>query len=201
MRTNKNTHSRLTNFAQHPPKQPPIVSIVGYSGAGKTTFLEKLIPAIKYNGYKVGVIKHDVHGFDIDKPGKDSWRLKQAGAEATLISSPQKIGLVKDVYYDHKPRELLSFFTEMDIIFCEGYKQEPNPKIEVFRSEINSEPLCRDDEHLLALISDTNVAINVPIFANVDVKGVAQFIITHFNLASAHGIDARRNAANQDINQ
>ncbi|UCF95758.1 MAG: molybdopterin-guanine dinucleotide biosynthesis protein B, partial [Desulfobacterales bacterium] len=75
---------------------PPIVSTVGYSGSGKTTLLEKLIAELKQRGFRVGTIKHDVHGFEMDRPGKDSWRHKQAGASVTVISSPYQIGMVKD---------------------------------------------------------------------------------------------------------
>ena len=84
-------------------KTPPIVSIVGNSGSGKTTFLEKLIPEMIRRGFKVGTIKHDVHGFEMDKPGKDSWRHKRAGAHTTMISSPYQIGMVMDVDEDHNP--------------------------------------------------------------------------------------------------
>ncbi|MBW2556910.1 MAG: molybdopterin-guanine dinucleotide biosynthesis protein B, partial [Deltaproteobacteria bacterium] len=79
---------------------PPVVSVVGNSGAGKTTFLEKMIPEMVGRGLKVGTIKHDVHGrFEMDKPGKDSWRHKHAGASTTVISSPYRIGIVMDVKY------------------------------------------------------------------------------------------------------
>ena len=162
---------------------PPIISIVGNSGSGKTTFIEKLIPELKRCGLKVGTIKHDVHGFEMDKPGKDSWRHKQAGASTTVISSPYQIGMVMDVDYDHKPDELLPLFPNVDIILTEGYKWENYPKLEIFRSEITKEPLCKDDEHLLALISDSSIDIGVPIFSTNDIKRVAEFLISHFNLS------------------
>jgi len=161
---------------------PPIVSIVGNSGSGKTTLIEKLIPEIIKRGLRVGTIKHDVHGFDMDKPGKDSWRHKQAGASIIIISSPSKIGMVMDVDYDHKPDELLPLFPNVDIILTEGYKFENNPKLEIFRPEITKEPLCKDDEYLLALISDSSVNLDVPIFSTDDINGVAEFLISHFKL-------------------
>ncbi len=161
---------------------PPIVSIVGNSGSGKTTLIEKLIPEIIKRGLRVGTIKHDVHGFNMDKPGKDSWRHKQAGASIIIISSPSKIGMVMDVDYDHKPDELLPLFPNVDIILTEGYKFENNPKLEIFRPEITKEPLCKDDEYLLALISDSSVNLDVPIFSTDDINGVAEFLISHFKL-------------------
>jgi len=161
---------------------PPIVSIVGNSGSGKTILIEKLTPEIIKRGLRVGTIKHDVHGFDMDKPGKDSWRHKQAGASTTIISSPSKIGMVMDVDYDHKPDELLPLFPNVDIILTEGYKFENNPKLEIFRPEITREPLCKDDEYLLALISDSNIDLGVPRFATRDINGVVDFLIAHFKL-------------------
>jgi molybdopterin-guanine dinucleotide biosynthesis protein B len=163
---------------------PPIVSIVGNSGSGKTTFIEKLIPELVRRGLRVGTIKHDVHGFEMDKPGKDSWRHKQAGASTTLISSPKQIGMVKDVNHDHKPDELLTFMPGMDIILTEGYKRGDKPKLEIFRPEIEKEPLCKDDENLLALISDTNVDLGVPRFSFKDMDGIVDFLIVRFNLSA-----------------
>lgn len=173
---------------------PPIVSIVGNSGSGKTTFIEKLIPEIIRHGLRVGTIKHDVHGFEMDKPGKDSWRHKQAGASTTVISSPSKIGMVMDVDYDHKPDELLSLFSNMDIILTEGYKWEKYPKLEIFRPEITKEPLCKDDKYLLALISDLSIDIGVPRFSTNDVNKIAEFLIAHFNLNPTIKKDSRKAA-------
>ena len=161
---------------------PPFVSVVGNSGSGKTTFLEKLIPELTGRGLKVGTIKHDVHGFEMDKPGKDSWRHKRAGASATVISSPYQIGMVMDVEYDHKPDELLSLFNGMDIILTEGYKRGDHSKMEIFRTEIINEPLCKNDKSLLALITDSDVTLDVPIFSLDAIKQIANFLIKQFNL-------------------
>ena len=161
---------------------PPIVSVVGFSGAGKTTLLEKLIRVLTSRGYRVGSIKHDVHGFEFDKPGKDSWRHKHAGAITTLISSPHQIGMVMDVDHDHTPDELKVFFRNIDIIITEGYKQGNKPKLEIFRSDVHEEPLCRNDDHLIALISDVNVDLGVPRFSLDDIDGLADFLINSFDL-------------------
>jgi len=162
---------------------PPVVSVVGNSGTGKTTFLEKIIREMTYRGLKVGTIKHDIHGrFEMDKPGKDSWRHKHAGASTTVISSPNRIGVVMDVEYDHSLDELVSFFNGMDIILTEGYKQDRKPKLEIFRPEISQEPLCKNNENLLAFISDAPMDFNVPVFSPEDIKGAADFLVAHFNL-------------------
>lgn len=162
---------------------PALISVVGFSGAGKTTLLEKLIHELASRGYRVGTIKHDVHGFEMDIPGKDSWRHKHAGAATTLISAPRQIGMVMDVDHDHHPDELKRFFSNVDIVFTEGYKQGDKPKLEVFRHQVRDEPLCKNDDHLIALISDTWVDLGVPHFSLNDVKGLADFLISRFNLA------------------
>jgi molybdopterin-guanine dinucleotide biosynthesis protein B len=164
------------------PRIPPIVCIVGKSGSGKTTLLEKLIPELTGMGLKVGTVKHDVHGFEIDHPGKDSWRHKQAGSGITLISSPQRIGMVMDVDHDHTLDELALFFSGVDIILTEGYKRENKPKIEIFRREAHREPLCQNDSNLIALMTNEDVDLGVPRFALSDMEGLAHFLTEHFKL-------------------
>jgi len=170
---------------------PPVVCIVGNSGSGKTTFIERLIPELKRRGLKVGTLKHDVHGFEMDKPGKDSWRHKQAGASTTIISSSQKIGIVMDVNHDHRPDELLTLFQGMDIILAEGYKRADRPKLEIFRAEITKEPLSKEDKSLLAIVSDTTVDLDVPTFSTKDIKEVTDFLLDYFNLSPATSTDQR----------
>ena len=160
----------------------PIVSIVGFSGSGKTTLLEKLIRELATRGYRVGTVKHDVHGFEMDKPGKDSWRHKQAGAVATIISSPRQIGMVMDVDHDLHPDELKRFFSNVDIVFTEGYKEGDKPKVEIFRAGLRDEPLCKDDNHLIALVTDTTVELRVPHFSLDDVKGLGDFLVSRFDI-------------------
>jgi molybdopterin-guanine dinucleotide biosynthesis protein B len=163
--------------------EPPIISFVGASGSGKTTLLEKLIPELTRQGFKVGTIKHDVHGFEIDKPGKDSWRHKQAGAAVSMISSPFQIGMVMDVDHDHHPDELTSLLSGVDIILTEGYKQKGRAKVEVFRPDgRGEEPLCMNDACLIALVTDTQLDLGVPRFSLNDIMGLADFLIIHLGL-------------------
>lgn len=156
----------------------PILSFVGHSGSGKTTIIEKLIANLTGFGLKVAIIKHDVHGFEMDHPGKDSWRHKQAGAVATIVSSPSKIGLVMDSDRDQRPESLARMIEFADLILTEGYKKEPHPKIEVFRPHATGDDklLCKDDPALLAIISDEAIESRAPIFATRDIEGVAAFI-------------------------
>jgi len=137
----------------------PIVSIVGKSNSGKTTFIEKIIPVLNKRGYKIGVVKHDVHGFEIDHEGKDSYRLKRAGAKVVIISSPNKIAIVKDVDHDHSLSEIKDLFEqEVDIIISEGYKKDIQPKIEVFRKEVHRGLMCnKEDDNLIAVVSNNSV--------------------------------------------
>ena len=165
-------------------KTVPLLCIVGFSGAGKTTVTVGLVAALKQRGLRVGTIKHDVHGFEMDRPGKDSWRHKQAGASATFISSPAQIGLVMDVDHDHHPLELVPLLGEMDIVLVEGFKRADLPKIEVFRPENEKPPACRNDCNLLAVVSDAKLGWSVPRYAANDFEGLVEFIVAHFGLNS-----------------
>ncbi len=161
---------------------PAVISIVGYSGSGKTTLIEKLISAFKQRGLRVGTIKHDVHGFEMDRPGKDSWRHKQAGASTTIITSPRQIGMVMDADHDHHPLELLPLMAGMDIVIVEGFKRANLPKIEVFRSENGKPPACRGDKNLIAVVSNTPLDWGVPRYTDDDVEILTDVIIQKFGL-------------------
>lgn len=159
----------------------PIVSVVGYSNSGKTTYLEKLIPELSARGHRVCAVKHDVHGFDIDVPGKDSYRLKAAGAHTTLISSPSRVAVISDVDKDMTLIELRDRFVDgVDIIVTEGYKSDSHPKIEVFRKGLRDDILCRGDDTLFAVAADVKVVTDVPVVSIEDAKGMADLIEERF---------------------
>jgi molybdopterin-guanine dinucleotide biosynthesis protein B len=168
-----------------PQRRIPIISFVGHSGSGKTTFIEKLLPLLVRAGVKTAIIKHDVHGFEMDKPGKDTWRHKKAGAAATIITSAQKIGLVMDADHDHLPHELAFMLDFVDMIVTEGFKHGPYPKIEVFRPDATGDatPLCLGDPELMAVISDRAVACDVPVFELDEFQSVADFMIERLGIA------------------
>ncbi len=164
----------------------PIICIVGASGSGKTFFIERLIPELKKRGIKVVSIKHDIHDrFEMDKPGKDSWRHKKAGAIATIISSPKRIGIVMDVDHDHDPEELLKYvdLNKVDLVLAEGYKKSRHLKIEVLKG---SELICKDDPHLIAVIinhsNHPKRSLNIPYFRGDQAEEVAEFIIKKLDL-------------------
>ena len=167
-----------------PGPAPPIISFAGHSGSGKTTFIEKLIPLLTSASVNIAVIKHDVHGFEMDKPGKDTWRHKKAGAMATIISSSNQIGMVLDTGHDHLPYELAPLVSCADLVIAEGFKKGPQPKIEVFRPAATGDaaPLCQDDPQLIAVVSDAPVTLDVPVFGINDAESVAIFIKQYFNL-------------------
>ena len=160
------------------------VAFVSKSGTGKTTLLEKVIPRLKDRGYRVGVIKHDAHRFDIDRPGKDSYRLTAAGADTMVISSPEKLALVK-MHAESPPVEdlIAVFFEDVDIVLVEGFKSSSLPKIEVHRRERSPDLLCRGKEHdpmLLAVASDEPLDLDVPRLDIDDPDGVTDFIERNF---------------------
>lgn len=165
---------------------PPVVSIVAKSGTGKTTLLEKLIAELKSRGYRVGAVKHDAHSFSIDHEGKDSWRLTQAGADTTLITSPAKVAMVKMNREGAEPalaETIARYCDDLDIVLTEGFKRSTMPKIEVHRQERSSALLCRgeeDDPQLFAVASDVELQLDVPVFHINDASGLCDLIVARF---------------------
>jgi molybdopterin-guanine dinucleotide biosynthesis protein B len=155
----------------------PIVSIVGRSNTGKTTLIEKLIPELKRRGYRVATIKHNIHGFDIDHEGKDSWRHKMAGALMTVIASPQRVAVIEDVTRDYELEELRDqYIRNVDIVISEGFKANPHPKIEVVRAELSHEPICTKEDNLIAVVSDRPLDRGVPCVDIDDVRSLVDLI-------------------------
>lgn len=154
----------------------PIISIVGKSKAGKTTLLEGLIIELERRGYKVAVIKHAGDDFELDKVGKDSWRLSQAGSGVVAVSSPHKLVVIKPMESEQSPRELSGFIGwDYDLILTEGFRQSNNPKIEVHRKEQGKELLC-PPQQLLAVVTDEPLDVDVPQFSADEIQRLADLI-------------------------
>ena len=159
-----------------PGNSIPVVSIVGRSGVGKTTLLEKLIPELKQRGYRVGTIKHHSHpGIDMDRPGKDTWRHDQAGSDHVMSGAPDRVASSRRVAQEPGLDEVLAAMTGMDIVLTEGYKRADKPKIEVVRAERSAEPICAAEE-LLAVAADIPVNRPVPCFDLNDAAGLVDLI-------------------------
>ncbi len=158
----------------------PIITIVGLSGSGKTTLIEKLIHRFIQRGFRVGTVKHHMHDFEMDLEGKDTWRHKKAGAVATVLSSPRKTGLVKDVEREPTLDELVDdYLKDMDIIFAEGYKSETYPKLEVHRKDRSRQLISAGDRSLLAVATDEPLKVDVPCFDLDDPDAIADFLVAH----------------------
>jgi molybdopterin-guanine dinucleotide biosynthesis protein MobB len=158
------------------PARPALVAVVGKSDSGKTTLIEGLIPELKRLGLRVGTVKHDVHGFEVDVPGKDSWRHGNAGADAYVVSSPQKLAYIGAVDDDLPLEEIAKrFFGGFDIVLAEGYKDSAPFKVEIFRRDAGyDEPLCRPGE-ALALVTDADLE-HERRFARGEEGGRARFL-------------------------
>ena len=159
----------------------PIVSIVGKSNTGKTTLIEKMITLMTERGYRVATIKHNLHGFDIDHEGKDSWRHKRAGARLTLLASPGHVAIIQDVEKDLSIGELRErYIHDVDIILTEGFKGNPYPRIEVNRHDVAPELLCSSEDNLIAVATDRPVDAGVRRFDIDDVRGMVDLIEDFF---------------------
>ena len=157
----------------------PVVSIVGQGKSGKTTLIEKLIPEFKSRGYRVATVKHDTHSFEIDHPGKDTWRHAQAGSDHVVIASPQRIAHIQRIERELELPEIAAAINDVDIILTEGYKRGPAPKIEVSRADKGRELLCTREE-LVALATDQPFEMDVPQFGLDDAAGLADLIERQF---------------------
>jgi molybdopterin-guanine dinucleotide biosynthesis protein B len=159
----------------------PVVLVVGKSDSGKTTLIEKIIPILKKRGYRVGTIKHDVHGFEMDREGKDTYRHFHSGADAVLISSPKKLAIIQRVEKELSLDELVNrYYSGMDIVITEGFKRQDKPKIEVHRSQVHPDLLCTSADNRIALASDEPMEVDCPRFDINDAEAIADFIERRF---------------------
>lgn len=156
-----------------------IVSFVAASSnSGKTTLIEKIVPLLKARGLRVAVVKHASKGFDLDKPGKDSWRFEQAGADAVILVGQDRIAQIRRIAVEPSREELNEIAGEADVLMYEGFKKGAENKIEVFRAGVSGKrPLALDDHSFLALVSDVPFDVDIPRFDLNDAEGVTRFIL------------------------
>lgn len=151
--------------------------VAASSNSGKTTLIEKIVRILKERGLRVAVIKHASKGFAIDRPGKDSWRFREAGADAVMLVGPDEMALMKKISDEPDLFELEAMVQDFDVVIREGFKKDRGNRIEVFRSGVSGErPLCMTDPSFLALVSDIPVSVAIPRFDLNDATSVADFI-------------------------
>ena len=154
----------------------PAVSIVGKSGSGKTELIERLIIEFKKRGYRVATVKHSQRQIDIDKPGKDSWKFAEAGSEAVVAVSPDRLLFTRSLEHEPKLEEILRLIgSDVDLVLIEGFRKGKAPKIEVHRKELGGELLC-PVTMLSAIVTDESLDIDVPQFPPDDTRAIADFI-------------------------
>ena len=173
----------------------PMLSIVGRSNTGKTTFIERLIPILNKKGLRIATIKHHLHDFESDREGKDSYRHKKAGARIAMVVSPQKVAFTADTDKEMTLAELVSTYVrDVDLVIVEGFKQESTPKIEVYRYSQEVVPLSHVDRDVFAVMSDRPVDAPVPVLSRDDVQMAAELILSKLkvNNRRADGQGTRR---------
>ena len=159
-----------------------IFGLAGWSGSGKTTLMTALIPEFVARGIAVSTLKHAHHSFDVDQPGKDSWRHRQAGAREVLVSSQNRWALMHEMRGAPEPSfdELARLISPVDLLLVEGFKRHPHPKIEVHRPSIGKPPLFPDDPFVVAVASDERLqGLPLPVLPLADAGMVADFILDH----------------------
>lgn len=170
----------------HAHPSVPVLGFAAFSGTGKTTLLARLIPLLRARGLRVAMIKHAHHEFDVDKPGKDSYELRKAGASQILIASSRRWALIHENEPIREPRldELLSRLdtTGLDLVLVEGFKNERYPKIELRRRGLNRPLLFLEDPSVIALASDEDITggHQLPVLDINDPEKIADFITSDF---------------------
>lgn len=160
----------------------PYITFAGYSGSGKTTLVLKIISYLKEKGFKVAALKHDGHDFEMDKEGKDTYRMKKAGADCIAISSGSKYAIIADSNHRLTFLELMAKIPEdMDIVIGEGFKDEDIPKILVYRKEINKPNLYNIEKNIIAAATDSFEEFNgvENIFHINDYQAIGEFLINY----------------------
>jgi molybdopterin-guanine dinucleotide biosynthesis protein B len=162
-----------------------VFGVAGWSGSGKTTLIEKLIPRFVKRGLRVSLIKHAHHSFDVDQPGKDSYRHRHAGASEVLVTSSRRWVLMHELRGVHEPsfEDQVKHLAPCDLVIVEGFKHAPIPKLEVWREATEEGLLHPQDAHIVAVASDVKVQTRLPLLDLNDDAGIAEFILKHVKLA------------------
>ncbi|UTH73231.1 molybdopterin-guanine dinucleotide biosynthesis protein B [Chromobacterium sp. IIBBL 290-4] len=153
-----------------------VLGICGYSGSGKTTLLEKILPLLRSAGLKVAVIKHSHHDVQLDEPGKDSFRHRQAGACEVMIVSPRRVGVYAETERELTLDEQLARLSPCDLVLLEGQKTLPVPKLEVYRPALGRPARYLEDANIIAVASDAALDAAVTVLDLNDAAAVAAFI-------------------------
>ena len=165
-----------------------IFGLAGWSGSGKTTLMRILIPALVRRGYRVSTLKHAHHNFDVDKPGKDSYEHRQAGATEVMVSSAHRWALMHELRAEPEPvsAELVKLMTPVDLLLIEGFKSETHDKLEIHRPALGKPPLYPEDPNIVAVASDADMAgLRLPRLDLNDAEAIADFIVAHCGLENA----------------
>jgi len=167
-----------------------VFGLAGWSGSGKTTLLVRLIPALVARGISVSTIKHAHHGFDVDRPGKDSHAHREAGAREVLVSSANRFALMHELRGAPEPTvaELVARMSPVDLLLIEGFKHHAHDKLEVHRPTIGKPLLAASDPRVVAVASDARLeGLSVPVLPLDDVEAIAGFVVGRCGLGAARG--------------
>lgn len=162
-----------------------VFGFAGYSGSGKTTLIEQLIPRLIARGLRVSLIKHAHHGFDIDQPGKDSYRHREAGCTEVLLTSDKRWVLMHELRGEREPtlEEQIKLLSPCDLALVEGYKtNDLIPKLEVYRPSVGKPPIHPEHPNIVAVASDAPVETALPLLDINDPDAIVQFIVNHLRL-------------------
>ena len=158
--------------------------VAGWSGSGKTTLVKAVIPALIERGLKISTIKHTHHNFDIDRPGKDSFEHRAAGAHEVVITGAARWALLHENRGEPEPdiNAMLSRMSPVDLVIIEGFKSYSHPKMEVYRPEVGKPIICTDDPSVVAVASTASLDVNIPQLDLNDVEAIAEFVINYCEL-------------------
>ena len=161
------------------------IGFAGWSGSGKTTLIEKLIPLFARRGLRVSLIKHAHHSFDVDQPGKDSYRHRHAGASEVLVTSSRRWVLMHELRGAPEPSfdDQVKHLSPCDLLIVEGFKYAPIPKLEVWRAATGESLLHPNDPHFVAIATDAKVDTRLPVLDLNNADTVAAFVVSHLQLA------------------